>query len=85
VLATGNPLPADAFLPREVRMHPGYVGDPWRFDYRVVGGHVLVIGSGLSSLDVLVALNASGHRGAVHIVSRHARFPEVHADVAPTM
>jgi uncharacterized NAD(P)/FAD-binding protein YdhS len=83
VLATGNPLPADAFLAREVRMHPGYVGDPWRFDYRVVGGHVLVIGSGLSSLDVLVALNASGHRGAVHIVSRHARFPEVHADVAP--
>ncbi len=83
VLATGNPTPNDDFLPLEVRLHPGYVGDPWRFDYRAVGGHVLVIGSGLTSLDVLVALNACGHRGAVHVLSRHGRFPEVHAHVAP--
>ena len=83
VLATGNSAPRDDFLPLEVRLHPGYVGDPWRFDYRTVGGHVLVIGSGLTSLDVLVALNACGHRGAVHVLSRHGRFPEVHADVAP--
>ncbi len=83
VLATGNALPADHFLPPEVVSHPGYIGDPWRYDYRVVGGHVLLIGSGLTALDVLVALNASGHRGTVHIVSRHARYPAVHADVAP--
>jgi uncharacterized NAD(P)/FAD-binding protein YdhS len=83
VLATGNPTPTDEFMPREVLLHPGYIADPWRFDYRCVGGHVLVIGSGLSSLDVLVALNASGHRGAVHILSRHGRFPQVHADAAP--
>ena len=36
----------------------GYVADPWRFDYRIVGGEVLVIGSGLTALDVLVALKA---------------------------
>lgn len=81
VLATGNPLPNDDFLPVEVRLHPGYVADPWRFDYRAVGGQVLVIGSGLSALDVLVALKSCGHRGHVHILSRHRRFPEVHADV----
>jgi uncharacterized NAD(P)/FAD-binding protein YdhS len=81
VLATGNPLPGDDFLPREVRLHPGYVADPWRFDYRNVGGHVLLVGSGLTALDVLVALETSGHRGTVHVVSRRGRYPEVHADV----
>ena len=83
VLATGNPPPNGGFLPREIRLHPGYIDDPWRCDYRRVGGHVLAIGSGLTALDVLVALDACGHRGVVHILSRHGRFPNVHADVAP--
>lgn len=82
VLATGNAAPDDAFLPLEMRLHPGYVGDPWRFDYRRVGGQVLVIGSGLTALDVLVGLQGSGHRGTVHVLSRRGRYPEVHADVA---
>lgn len=81
VLATGNPLPDDGFLPKAVRLHPGYVRDPWRFDYRQVGGHVLLIGSGLTALDVLVALENGGHRGAVDVVSRRGRYPEVHADI----
>lgn len=83
VLATGNPPPNGGFLPREIRLHPGYIDDPWRCDYRRVGGQVLAIGSGLTALDVLVALDACGHRGVVHILSRHGRFPNVHADVAP--
>jgi uncharacterized NAD(P)/FAD-binding protein YdhS len=83
VLATGNPPPNGGFLPREIRLHPGYIEDPWRCDYRRVGGHVLAIGSGLTALDVLVALDACGHRGVVHILSRRGRFPNVHADVAP--
>ncbi len=80
VLATGNPLPEDDFLPRGVREHPGYVADPWRCDYRRIGGHVLLIGSGLTALDALVALEACGHRGSVHVVSRHGRFPQAHAE-----
>lgn len=83
VLATGNPPPREDFLPSAVRLHPGFIVDPWRFDYRVVGGHVLVIGTGLTALDVLVALDASGHRGTVHMLSRNCRFPAVHADVVP--
>jgi uncharacterized NAD(P)/FAD-binding protein YdhS len=82
VLATGNPPPLDSFFPLEMRMHPGFISDPWRFDYRRVGGHVLVVGSGLTALDVLVALDAGGHRGKVDVVSRRGRYPEVHADVA---
>jgi uncharacterized NAD(P)/FAD-binding protein YdhS len=82
VVATGNPDPNDDFLPLEIRLHPGYIADPWRFDYRRVGGQVLVVGSGLTALDVLVALKACGHRGTVHVLSRHGRFPEIHASVA---
>jgi uncharacterized NAD(P)/FAD-binding protein YdhS len=82
VLATGNAKPNVDFLPRQVRQHPGFVADPWRFDYRKIGGHVLLVGSGLTALDVLVALDACAHRGAVYIVSRRGRFPEVHADIA---
>ncbi|MGC2408146.1 MAG: FAD-dependent oxidoreductase [Candidatus Cybelea sp.] len=83
VLATGNPAPRGDFLPAAVGHHPGFIADPWRFDYRVVGGHVLVIGTGLTALDVLVALRASGHRGTVHMLSRNRRFPAVHANVVP--
>ncbi|MFY9886477.1 MAG: FAD/NAD(P)-binding protein [Candidatus Cybelea sp.] len=82
VLATGNPAPNDEFLPLEVRLHAGYIDDPWRFDYRSVGGHVLVVGSGLTALDVLVALKGCGHRGTVHVLSRRGRYPEVHEAVA---
>ncbi|MBV8491607.1 MAG: pyridine nucleotide-disulfide oxidoreductase, partial [Candidatus Eremiobacteraeota bacterium] len=51
-----------------------------RYDYRSIGGRVLLIGSGLTALDALVALDASGHRGLVHVVSRRGRFPEKHAE-----
>jgi uncharacterized NAD(P)/FAD-binding protein YdhS len=80
VLATGNPAPNDDFLPHGLRFHPGYIGDPWLFDYRKVGGGVLLIGSGLTALDVLAALDASGHRGSVAVVSRRALFPQTHAE-----
>lgn len=80
VLATGTPLPSDIFLPLSLTLHPGYIADPWRFDYRAVDGPVLLIGSGLTALDALVALEASGHRGDVHVVSRNGRFPQTHAD-----
>lgn len=84
VLATGNAPPNPDVLPPRAIAHPGYVADPWRFDYRKVGGHVLLVGSGLTALDVLVALEAAGHRGAVQVVSRRGRFPEVHSErVAP--
>jgi uncharacterized NAD(P)/FAD-binding protein YdhS len=80
VLATGNAPPNVDVLPAQAVEHPGYVADPWRFDYRPVGGTVLLVGSGLTALDVLVALEASGHRGIVHVVSRRGRFPETHAE-----
>lgn len=79
VLATGNARPNDDFLPAELLERRGYVGDPWRFDYRRVRGDVLLVGSGLTAIDALVALESADHRGSIHIVARRARFPEVHA------
>lgn len=80
VLATGNARPNDDFLPAELLAFKGYVGDPWRFDYRRVRGDVLLVGSGLTAMDALVALEGANHRGPIHIVSRRGRFPEVHAE-----
>lgn len=91
VLATGNAPPDDAALPAAVVGHAGYVADPWRFDYGTAAGDVLVIGSGLTALDVLLALEAAGHRGNLFVVSRRGRFPETHArgvlppDVTPVL
>jgi uncharacterized NAD(P)/FAD-binding protein YdhS len=83
VLATGHLPPGDDFLPLDAITHHGYVADPWRFDYHAAKGDVLVIGAGLTALDVLVGLKAGGHRGMVHVLSRNGRFPQVHAQVAP--
>lgn len=82
VLATGHLPPGDDFLPIDAISHPGYIADPWRHDYRGVEGDVLIIGAGLTALDVLVGLKAGGHCGTVHVLSRSGRFPHVHADVA---
>jgi uncharacterized NAD(P)/FAD-binding protein YdhS len=39
---------------------------------------VTLIGTGLSAVDVLLALRENGHRGAVHAVSRHGLLPQKH-------
>ncbi|MBV9263978.1 MAG: FAD/NAD(P)-binding protein [Candidatus Eremiobacteraeota bacterium] len=83
VVATGNPPPNEEFLPFELRLHPGYIGNPWHYDFRTVGGHVLILGSGLTALDVIGALRASRHRGRISVVSRKGQYPEVHAHVLP--
>jgi uncharacterized NAD(P)/FAD-binding protein YdhS len=45
---------------------------------------VLIVGSGLTAVDAVLALAKQDHRGAVHVVSRHGRWPLVHADPQPT-
>ena len=57
----------------------------WDFDAVKAIDHdaeVCIVGSGLSMADALLSLADNGHRGRIHVLSRHALLPLSHADVA---
>lgn len=86
VLALGNFPPADLPLPEAVRSSSRYVRDPWKrdaLDQIASDNDVLLVGSGLTSVDVMIALRASGHTGKIHLLSRHGLLPNGHRSVAP--
>ena len=78
VMATGHPTPADPFggslsedtwrYVRNPSLHNAY--DPIRPTDRV-----LLVGTGLTAVDAVLALENAGHRGEIHAVSRHGRLP----------
>lgn len=82
VLALGNFPPApDLKLSAAVRAHAGYHSNPWgpQALQNIAPHHsVLLIGSGLTAVDVLLGLAADGHHGPVTVVSRSGRWPSVH-------
>jgi uncharacterized NAD(P)/FAD-binding protein YdhS len=45
-------------------------------------GSVLLVGSGLTAVDVVLALRANEFRGAIHILSRHGLLPQKHEAAA---
>jgi uncharacterized NAD(P)/FAD-binding protein YdhS len=45
---------------------------------------VLIVGTGLTAVDAVLALAERDHRGPIHVVSRHGRWPLVHATPQPT-
>lgn len=78
VLCNGN-LPSVAF-PRLAAL-PGYFNSPYPVaDMTQRVGRddaVCVIGTSLSAIDAIAALQAAGHRGTIHCVSRNGRLPAV--------
>ncbi|MDO7854315.1 FAD/NAD(P)-binding protein [Hymenobacter convexus] len=82
VLALGNfPPPPPAGPDHRYLHHPGYHADPWATgNIRRIGpdDSVLLIGSGLTAVDVLLALHHDGHRAPVAVVARHGRWPSAH-------
>jgi uncharacterized NAD(P)/FAD-binding protein YdhS len=86
VLALGNFPPGDPRLPGKTPHSQGYVSDPWAPDaLGNVGpdGSVLLVGSGLTSVDVAISLRARGFRGTVHLLSRRGLLPQQHQATAP--
>lgn len=82
VLALGHYAPADPPLAqRECFASPHYVRDPWRSDALAnvrADQPVLLVGTGLTMLDVLLDLLARGHRGRVYALSRRGLMPQTH-------
>lgn len=44
---------------------------------------VCIVGTGLSMVDVVLTLAGTGHRGPVHLLSRHGLLPMAHAPDSP--
>jgi len=86
VLALGNFAPADIPVDaasREFYSSPRYVRDPWRPEALWVvkpDAPVLLLGTGLTMLDILLSLRQRGYRGPVHAVSRRGLLPQAHRD-----
>lgn len=84
VLAVGN---APRRFPAPLSGAPGTArADAW--DYAAIGAigaddDIAILGSGLSMVDVVVTLDSAGHRGAIHVVSRHGLLPLPHAAPGP--
>jgi len=78
VLATGNQPPAAPF---GVPASPRYIGDPWvpgALDGVADGSPVVILGTGLTMLDVAISLTGANPDTVVHAVSRHALVPREH-------
>lgn len=89
VVATGLPAPATSWAPEELRRSSRFVADPWApgaleevaADTDSAHGDVLIVGSGLTMVDVATTL-ARGARAdrSIHAVSRSGELPRRHAD-----
>jgi uncharacterized NAD(P)/FAD-binding protein YdhS len=84
VLALGNLPPND---PRLVSGNPEwYFADPWApaaSQGVAADAPVLIIGTGLTMIDLVLALRSEGHRGVIHAVSRRGLLPQTHCSHSP--
>lgn len=86
VLATGN---APAGLPFEAPPSDRIIADPWQpgaLDSLLAGPaprSVVVAGTGLTMLDLAVAITTAHPQAVVHAVSRHGLLPRTHPGTVP--
>jgi uncharacterized NAD(P)/FAD-binding protein YdhS len=88
VLAIGNqePEPLRALAGAGDR----FVSNPWGADARAAVGELvasgedaLLVGTGLTMVDLVLSLDAAGHRGRIVALSRRGLVPRSHADFDP--
>lgn len=87
VLAMGNPPPRE--LPgicETLRHSPAFVANPWAKDAFAgvrATDDILLVGSGLTAVDVVLGLQRRGHRGRIRILSRRGLKPRGHTPEGP--
>jgi len=77
ILALGHPSPENP-LPANTGIEPVSAWSGSAFEALEPDASVLLVGSGLTAVDAVLALDERGHRGAIHVVSRHGKLPRVH-------
>ena len=82
ILALGNFPPADLFQSNNpVQKSRNYYGNPWsdKVYSQIVGNeHILLVGSGLTAVDIVLGLILRKFTGKVTMLSRRGRFPLPH-------
>jgi len=69
--------------PRLAR-HWRYVGSPWQegdLERIATDARLLIVGTGLTMVDVVSTLRRRGHRGEIVAVSRHGLLPQRHTEI----
>ena len=80
-LATGNEPPAPLPGSDALAGHPAWAGNPWLpWEERrpPAGGSIVLLGTGLTTVDALMTLSALKWQGSIHAVSRHGWLPDSH-------
>lgn len=87
VVATGNSIPRlPVPFPAALAQHPAVIANPGdlaRLRAIPKGARVLVVGTGLTALDVISTLSRAGHEGTITAVSRRGLRPRPQRPVDP--
>lgn len=87
ILAFGNFLPPHVRTKNDAYTKSAkYFQSPWRGDIPTAIARdekVLIIGTGLTGIDVILSLFNNEHRGGIYALSTHGLLPTVHAQTQP--
>lgn len=86
VLAIGNPKPINVLKNHGLEQHKNYIIDPWCFhQIKAIPTTtpIVIIGTGLTAIDILLSLQNQKHKGKIYLLSRHSLLPQAHESYQP--
>lgn len=82
VLALGNFPPADLFSENDPQnKDPRYFTNPWSdkiYSHITGDENILLVGTGLTAIDVILGLKVRGFNGKIRMISRRGKLPMAH-------